>query len=88
MKEMIFMDGDCIFLKDGSCSVYENRPTACRIFPLTSNGNEGMIDQSCPHADKFETDPLFLSEANSGLKRIIQDIEETIDRARKAEIKN
>ncbi len=81
LKELIFVDGKCVFLENGQCSVYQNRPTACKVFPLTSNGNSGVIDPSCPHASGFKTDKVFLSEANTGLKRIIKDIESTIKRA-------
>lgn len=82
LKEMIFQDGKCVFLKDGNCSVYDNRPTACRIFPLTIGEHVGMIDSSCPHAIIFEKDERFLSEANHGLKRIIEDIESTITKTK------
>ena len=36
LKELVFLGGECIFLKTGKCSVYYNRPTACRIFPMSS----------------------------------------------------
>lgn len=29
---------DCPMLKDGSCSIYENRPLGCRAFPLKDLG--------------------------------------------------
>jgi Fe-S-cluster containining protein len=85
LKEMIFVDGECVFLKNDKCSVYDNRPTACRIFPYTSDGNKGSIDPECPHAAEFKADPAFLPYAESGMKEIISDVERTIRSSRKVE---
>jgi len=27
-------DGQCVFLKDGSCTIYETRPLICRFYPF------------------------------------------------------
>jgi Fe-S-cluster containining protein len=36
--------GDCVFLNDGKCSVYNARPRACRNYPLGTNcGGDGEI---------------------------------------------
>ncbi|MGA1848357.1 MAG: YkgJ family cysteine cluster protein [Thermoplasmatota archaeon] len=78
LKEMIFVDGSCIFLQSGKCSVYNNRPTACRIFPMTLGKNGAEMDPSCPHGDHFARDNSFIESARSGLHRIIDDIERTI----------
>jgi len=33
--------GDCIFLKDNQCSVYDSRPVQCRTFPWWVNNLRG-----------------------------------------------
>lgn len=78
LKELVFVDGACIFLKDGKCSVYHNRPTGCRVFPMTLGDRGGEIDPSCPHGDHFRIDPVFLRDAENGLKDIVADIERTM----------
>jgi len=78
LKELIFFQGECIFLQKGKCSVYSNRPTACRIFPMTM-GESGMeIDPSCPHGQVFKNDQVFMKEAGNGLQRIIEDVQRTL----------
>jgi len=37
-------NGDCIFLKKGSCSIYEDRPLVCKIYPYWFERNGEKID--------------------------------------------
>jgi Fe-S-cluster containining protein len=78
IKELIFMDGECIFLKSGRCSVYNNRPTACKIFPYTFDNGKETVDHDCPHCRNFEEDKNFISSGKEGLQRIIEDIQRSI----------
>jgi Fe-S-cluster containining protein len=80
LKELIFMDGDCIFLKNGSCSVYNNRPTACKIFPYTMDKGDECFDTGCPHHKEFEKDEAFIDSARDGFSRIIEDIQSTMSK--------
>jgi len=78
LKELLFVNGDCVFLRNGQCSVYDNRPTACRIFPYNYDGNRGGLDDECPHVEEFRTDAAFLGMAKLGMDEIIHDVEATI----------
>ena len=78
LKELIFIDGDCIFLNKGSCSVYHNRPTSCTIFPFTMVNGDETIDRDCTHSSMFENDQVFISSGREGLQGIIKDIQHTI----------
>lgn len=44
--------GVCIFLKDGACTIYNIRPTMCRLYPfLVQKTSEGIIfeiSDECP----------------------------------------
>lgn len=80
LKELIFIGGDCIFLKNGTCSVYNNRPTACRIFPYSMEEGRECFDEGCPHRSEFRGDPVFLEDARSGFNRIIEDVRTTMSR--------
>jgi len=85
LKELIFQGGDCIFLKAGRCSVYENRPTACRIFPYTYGDNGGIVDPACPHGKEFQGDQNFLRIASAGMDRIVEDVEKTVTTYRRTQ---
>ena len=41
----------CPFLDDKSCSIYEIRPTGCRLFPNTAFG---MLTQNCEPLNRFK----------------------------------
>lgn len=40
-------DGNCIFLEDNRCRVYESRPHICRTYPFMLDGEELLISE-CP----------------------------------------
>ena len=46
---MILSNGfsPCIYYKDGSCSIYDERPPACRLYPYTPYNDEVLIDTTC-----------------------------------------
>lgn len=46
---------ECIFLKDGQCSVYEDRPDMCKNFPFYLEEDELWISQGypCHQVDDF-----------------------------------
>ena len=48
---MLLTDGEggsCLYLKNGKCSIYDNRPPACKIYPFSPFYDELFIDLSCP----------------------------------------
>lgn len=78
LKELVFLGGECIFQKSGKCSVYYNRPIACRIFPMTLQGNGPGLDSLCPHCSEFKEDQEFMAASENGLNRIISDVQRTL----------
>ncbi len=38
----------CIYYKEGKCTIYDERPPACVIYPYTPFYDEILIDTSCP----------------------------------------
>lgn len=42
-------NGECVFLRDGLCSVYESRPRQCRHFP-----HLWYVEGSCPVVEAKE----------------------------------
>lgn len=52
---VLLTNGDdfCPYLKDFKCTIYENRPTVCRTYPLSPNlDNSIYIDTLCPEVNK------------------------------------
>lgn len=78
IKELIFVDGECVFLKHNKCTVYANRPTACRIFPYCLDENGGCIDDECTHSKEFKNDESFMSYAQCQMDDIIDDIRKSM----------
>jgi len=48
-------NGYCVFLKNGKCSIYKNRPEGCKYYPLIFDveSNSVIIDKDCPKKEKF-----------------------------------
>ena len=58
------IDNHCFFLKNGKCTIYNNRPEGCRYYPLIYDleTDEFVIDDLCIHADDFDSSiyqPLY-----------------------------
>lgn len=49
----------CAFLVADRCSVYDDRPQGCRIYPLTLSANAERVvrDVDCPWRGEFPMDP-------------------------------
>jgi Fe-S-cluster containining protein len=50
-------EGNCIFLKNKACTIYEHRPVICRFYPFEfrptkSHVNEFLATDECPGIDK------------------------------------
>ena len=48
---ILFSDGTsfCPYIKDHKCTIYDERPSICRVYPLSPNiDNKIYIDDSCP----------------------------------------
>lgn len=48
---VLFSDGTgfCPYIKDHKCTIYDERPSICRVYPLSPNvDNKIYIDDSCP----------------------------------------
>ena len=58
----------CFFLKEGRCSIYEDRPEGCRIYPLIydSDLRKFVNDELCPNRSEFNVE-----EANKDRIRLL-----------------
>jgi len=59
-------DGNaCKYLKDGKCQIYEQRPPACKIYPITPYYDEFFVDSSCDAVNEDKGEFLCSSEGFS-----------------------
>jgi Fe-S-cluster containining protein len=67
------VSGHCVFLVEGRCSVYEQRPEGCRLYPLILDLDLDRVvrDDFCPFADEFE----FIGDDEERLRRSVADEE-------------
>lgn len=49
----------CKYIKNNRCTIYESRPSICRVYPLSANiDNQVYIDQSCPALSMSDKKPV------------------------------
>jgi Fe-S-cluster containining protein len=67
------IDGHCIFLGDGRCSVHADRPEGCRLYPmiLDLSVDRVVLDSVCPWASEFS----FGQDDEVQLRRSVMDEE-------------
>ena len=48
-------NGKCVFHNGITCSIYEDRPNGCRLYPVIYDKDKkhAVFDKDCPHRDKF-----------------------------------
>lgn len=62
--QLLNIDGRCVFLADGRCTVYADRPEGCRLYPLILDLSTDRIvlDPVCPWPSEFNfTEDDFVS---------------------------
>ena len=53
--QLLNRGGRCVFLTAEGCSVYDDRPEGCRLYPLVLDTERDVVrhDGFCPIADRF-----------------------------------
>jgi len=49
-------DGRCVFHDKKICTIYENKPDGCKIYPVIFDKDlkHAVFDKDCPHSSKFQ----------------------------------
>jgi len=70
---LVNVKGRCVFLVDGLCSVYDDRPEGCRFYPLILDlsVDRVVLDGVCPWAEEF----IFGQEERVQLRHSVVDEE-------------
>ena len=71
--QLLNVDDHCVFLADGRCSVYDDRPEGCQIYPLILDLSVDRVlrDAFCPWAEEFR----FTREDEVRLRRSVVEEE-------------
>ena len=71
--QLVNVDGHCVFLVDGRCSVHQDRPDGCRFYPLILDlsVDRVVLDSFCPWASEFD----FTVDDHVQLRRSVVDEE-------------
>jgi len=66
------VNGHCVFLSAGQCTIYNCRPQGCTLYPivLDRTTGEAIRDDTCPRYQEF---PLT-KETRRRLRRLIQTL--------------
>ncbi|WP_321468760.1 YkgJ family cysteine cluster protein [Halarcobacter sp.] len=68
----------CPYLKDYKCTIYENRPTVCRLYPLSPNlDNQIYFDLNCPEIAYKKDNNNLMFKNNKLSENFHNDIFET-----------
>ena len=71
-KRLRNLKGECFFLSENGCKVYQNRPEGCRLYPLILNLDDTVgVDSDCPQAEDF----TYTNEDISKLRALVNRIE-------------
>jgi Fe-S-cluster containining protein len=67
------VDDQCIFLKNGQCSIYMHRPTGCRLYPAIYDADTKIVilDKECPHYSIFGLTDNIKRDVEKTIKRLI-----------------
>jgi len=56
----------CKYLKEYKCTIYEKRPSICRVYPLSANiDNKIYIDELCPAVDESFDENNYIVKDNA-----------------------
>jgi Fe-S-cluster containining protein len=69
--QLLNVDGHCVFLVEGRCSVHDDRPEGCRLYPLILDlsVDRVVLDTICPWVRDF----TFTQEDEVQLRRSVVD---------------
>jgi hypothetical protein len=67
------VSGRCVFLAEGGCRIYPNRPEGCQLYPLIYDEGlqHAVIDHLCPYGCEFKVG----NEEIKKLKTLIERLE-------------
>ena len=78
----ILMNGNekCFFLSEGGCSIFNERPRMCRIYPFWFHEKDGDINITIEQEDKINEDDCLITKSNysnNNVNHLLSHMDET-----------
>lgn len=67
--------GRCVFHDGNQCTIYENRPKGCKLYPVILDEDLGLAvkDELCPFRDEFLLTPQIKHELGQVYLKLIDE---------------
>jgi len=67
--------GRCVFHDGKACTIYENRPKGCRLYPIIFDEDRKLAvkDNLCPHRSEFRVSAEARAELSGVYSRLISE---------------
>jgi Fe-S-cluster containining protein len=81
-KKLRNSNGRCVFHDGEQCTIYSNRPSGCRLYPIIfdENLNRPIMDTLCPSNDEFPLSSKARRESSKLYLKLIGEREPTTPR--------
>jgi Fe-S-cluster containining protein len=58
--------GRCVFHDGNKCTIYENRPEGCTLYPVVyeKDRKQAFLDDECPHKQSFSLSKTYQTQLN------------------------
>ena len=65
-------NGRCAFYNGVGCSIYENRPEGCKLYPIIydKDKNCAVLDEDCSHREKFEISKTAIQQVSDLVSKL------------------
>ena len=68
-------DGKCVFHNGKICTIYDNRPEGCMLYPLIFNkeNKSAVVDEDCPYENCFRFNEKSINQLSMLVTKIINE---------------
>jgi uncharacterized protein len=65
-------DGRCVFHNGKRCTIYDNRPIGCRLYPVIFDKDENcaVLDNDCPYGNCFEITEAIVNKLHDVVRKV------------------
>ncbi len=71
--------GHCVFLGQGGCTIYDDRPEGCRLYPVVFDPAVGaVLDEDCPYPEEFPMADAQREQVAALVERLLQERKDRI----------
>jgi Fe-S-cluster containining protein len=65
-------DGKCVFHDGSRCTIYDNRPVGCKLYPVIFDKDENcaVFDNDCLHRNCFEMSETIINKLYAVVRKV------------------